>query len=216
MLLKIDLQFFGGRGASSGGNSATGGGGGGSGKELGLAGQTYFENGNKVSVAGTLNYWEGKSKNLKHEELLFVGEDGFAAGYFKGGSGAVSFHIPEGVDASKTVLTHNHPTGGKDGRTIGGSFSNADLTNHIRLGLKESRATSVEGTYYFRAGKKADAKGFQKAMGTRKSAVNKATKKRMDSGDKKSEIDIYLEESHKWYSKNAKKYGFEYGLIKSK
>lgn len=116
MPIKIDLQFFGGRGASSGGgggNAATGGGYGGEGKSLGLAGQTYFENGNKVSVAGTLKYWEGKSKDLKHEELLMIGEDGFAAGYFKGGATAVSFNIPKGVDPSKTVLTHNHPYGGE-------------------------------------------------------------------------------------------------------
>lgn len=107
--------------------------------------------------------------------------------------------------------------GGKDGRTIGGSFSDADLNNHIKLGFKETRATSVEGTYYFRAGKNANAKGFQKAMGTRKGTVSAtADKLYKKAGNKKSYIDIYLEESHKWYSENAKKYGFEYGLIKSK
>ena len=72
-----------------------------------------------------------------------IGEDGFAQGYFKGGATSVGFTIPAGVNPSKIVLTHNHPAGGKDGRTIGGSFSDADINNHIKLGFKETLATSV-------------------------------------------------------------------------
>ena len=217
MVLKIDLQLFGGRGSSSSGNVATGGGYGGGGNQLGLAGQTYFDSGNKVSVGGTLNFWENKSKDLKHEELLMVGEDGFAAGYFKGGSTAVAFNIPNGVDPSKTVLTHNHPYGGKDGRTIGGGFSDADVTNHIQLGFKETRATSTEGTYSFKAGKNANSTGFLKALNKRKGEVSKAADARYKkAGNTKSYIDIYLEESHNWYTKNSAKYGYEYSLTPNK
>lgn len=224
-MIKLNLQFFGGRGAASAGGSGrgfTGAGYGGSGQSLGLAGQTYFENGNKVSVAGTLNYWEDKSKDLKHEELLIVGEDGFAMGYFKGGAGSVGFTMPDGADPSKLTITHNHPYGGKDGRTIGGSFSNADLNNHINLGLKETRATSTEGTYSFKAAKgvKQNSKGFQKALAGRQTEVSKKAdakyKAAQKKGSTKSYIDTYLEESHKWYQKNCSKYGYEYSFTKAK
>lgn len=225
-MIKINLQFFGGRGAASagGGGGFTGAGYGGTAQSLGLAGQTYID-GNKVSVDGTLNYWEGKSKDLKHEELLMIGEDGFATGYFKGGATSVGFTIPDGVDPAKTVLTHNHPYGGKDGRTIGGSFSNADLNNHINLGFKETRATSTEGTYSFKAAKgvKQNPKGFQKALAGRSAEVSKkadarykAAQKKGGKAAQKSYIDTYLEESHKWYSKNCSKYGYDYSFTKAK
>lgn len=217
-MIKLDLQFFGGRGSGS----ASGGGGGGNlvfggpANQLGLAGQTYFE-GNKVSVSGTVDYWENKSRDLDHEELLMIGEDGFAAGYFKGERGSVGFNIPNGVDPKKTVLTHNHPVKQKDGRTISGSFSDADLTNHIKLGFKETRAVGVEGSYSFKTTSKSNPTGFQKALGTRKSTVSKAADKRYTQpGNTKSYIDIYLEESHKWYSKNAGKYGYDYSFTPKK
>ncbi len=223
-MIKINLQFFGGRGAASAGGSGrgfTGTGYGGSGQSLGLAGQTYID-GNKVSVGGTLDYWEGKSKDLKHEELLMIGEDGFATGYFKGGATSVGFSIPDGVDPAKTVLTHNHPYGGKDGRTIGGSFSNADLNNHINLGFKETRATSVEGTYSFKAAKgvKQNPSGFQKALAGRKAEVSKKADAKyraaQKKGSTKSYIDTYLETSHEWYKANCSKYGYEYSFTKAK
>lgn len=206
---------MGGRGSSSyGGTSSTGVGFGGNGQSLGLAGQTYFD-GRRVSVSGTLNFWENKSVNLKHEELLMVGEDGFAAGYFKGGESSVSFAIPKGVDPAKTVLTHNHPYGGKDGRTIGGGFSDADVTNHIKHGFKETRATSIEGTYSFKTGKNANPQGFQNALSKRKSEVEISAQERyLKAKDGKSYLDTYLEESHKWYEKNAGKYGYDYKLIR--
>lgn len=219
-MLKLNLQFFGGRGSASssgGGGGLMGTGYGGSGNQLGLAGQTYFD-GNRVSVGGTLDYWEGKSQGLGHEELLMVGEDGFAAGYFKGGATAVSFTIPEGVDPAKTVLTHNHPAGGKDGRTIGGSFSNADLQNHIRLGFKETRATSVEGTYSFKAaaGKTQNSSGFLKALSSRRSECSKKADAAYKKGNGKSYIDTYLETCHQWYADNASKYGYSYTFTPNK
>ena len=67
---------------------------------------------------GTLNYWEGKSKDLKHEELLLIGDDGFAVGYFKGSATSVGFTIPDGADTSKLTLTHNHPYGGSNSMFI--------------------------------------------------------------------------------------------------
>lgn len=224
-MLRIDLQFFGGRGSGSASSASGGGAGGvlmGGQPSLGLAGQTYFENGNRVSVEGTLNFWENKSKDLDHEELLMIGDDGFAVGYFKGNDTSVGFTMPDGMDAGTITLTHNHPYGGKDGRTIGGSFSNADLNNHINLGLKETRATSQEGTYSFKAtkGAKQNASGFQKALGRRQSEVSKKAdakyKAAQKKGSTKSYIDTYLETSHEWYQTNCSKYGYTYSFTPNK
>ena len=69
--------------------------------------------------------------------------------------GAVA--IPTGHPRFKdaVTLTHNHPYQG--GRIIGGSFSGADVQNHLRFGFKgETRAVSNgpnENTYIFRAKK---------------------------------------------------------------
>lgn len=219
---------MGGRGSSSA--SSKGGGGGtfstgrgGKANPQGLAGQTYFD-GNKVSVGGTLNYWEGKSKDLNHEEMLLIGEDGFAVGYFKGGATSVAFTIPNGADPSKLTLTHNHPHGTKatGGRTIGGSFSNADLKNHIQLGLKESRACATEGTYSFKAtkGQKQDSAGFMKALNGRQAEcsakADKVYKAAQAKGSKKSYIDTYLETCHEWYQTNSSKYGYTYSFTPNK
>lgn len=207
---------MGGRGSSSfgggGGIITLGTGSGGSGKSLGLAGQTGFYDGNKVSVESTLTHWEGKSKGLDHEELLMIDEDGFATAYFKGGKTSVAFTAPSKEVAAKTVLTHNHPLG--DGRTIGGGFSDADVTNHIRLGFKETRATSVEGTYSFKATAKADSKGFLNALKGRKKACQEKADAIMKKNPKANAIDVYLTASHHWYQTNASKYGYEYKLIK--
>lgn len=225
-MIKLDLQFFGGRGSASsgGGTGKVGEGYGGTGKPLGLAGQTYFEDGNKTSVAGTLNYWENKSKDLKHEELLLIDEDGFACGYFKGGDRSVKFDIPKDVDPSKTVLTHNHPYGTKatQYRTIGGSFSNKDLENHIKFGFKETRATTIEGTYSFKAtkGTTQNKSGFLAALSKRKDEctmkADKAFKKAQAKGSKKSYIDTYLETCDKWYKINCGKFGYTYSFTPAK
>ena len=84
MLLKIDLQFFGGRGASSGGggsNSATGTGYGGGGKQLGLAGQTYFENGNKVSLKELLMNNGKLFSNTIPEDSILVNNTKYQIGH---------------------------------------------------------------------------------------------------------------------------------------
>ena len=214
---------MGGRGASSAGGGAFSTGGGGKVNPQGLAGQTYID-GKRVSVEGTLKHWEGKSKDLKHEELLLVGEDGFAVGYFKGGSTSVAYDIPKGADPSKLTLTHNHPYGTKatGGRTKGGSFSNADLKNHIVGGFKETRATSREGTYSFKAtkGVKPDAGGFLKALKNRQSECKKKAKttyeKAQAKGSTKSYIDTYLDTCHMWYQKNCSKYGYTYSFTPNK
>lgn len=185
-----------------------------------LAGQTYFYDGNNTSTRATVDNWESKRGDLDHEELLMVDDDGFAIGYFKGDKDSVAFNVPRGVDTSKITLTHNHPTSG-DARSIGGSFSDADIKNHLAFGFKETRATAKEGTYSFKTTSESDAKGFSKALSGRKTAVNKAYDDTVSSMKKKGYtltetegIDLYLRISDSWYKATASKYGYEYTFTK--
>ena len=74
----------------------------------------------------------------------------------------------------KHDLTHNHPykPANEPDRTIGASFSTADIKNHITLGIKgETRAVSNgpnENTYIFRAkaGKKQNSTKMAKYIST--------------------------------------------------
>jgi hypothetical protein len=95
------------------------------------------------------------------------------------------------------------------------------LNNHINLGLKETRATAVEGTYSFKAtkGVKQDGAGFQKALTKRQAEVSakadaryKAAQAKGGKAASKSYIDTYLETSHEWYTQNAARYGYTYSF----
>jgi hypothetical protein len=85
---------------------------------------------------------------------------------FNPGKVAIPTNHPQFKDAQ--TLTHNHPYRPADDpdRTIGASFSEADVRNHVLFGFKgETRAVSNgpnENTYIFRA--KAGAKTNQAAM----------------------------------------------------
>ena len=182
-------------------------------QSLPLAGLTWFEDGDKTSVEMTMAHWEGKNVNLDHEELIMVDKDGFACAYFKGGKNSVGFSMPEGVNPAELTLTHIHPvTGSSDQRSIGGTFSVADLTNHINLGLKETRAAAKEGTYRFWSGPNADAQGFLGALNNARAEINRSTAVKVTNnrGSKTYQIDTFLNEWHKWYSTNAPKYGYHY------
>ena len=202
------------RGNTGGGDNRTG-----SIKSLPLAGQTAFFNGGKTDQTRTVETWENKSLDLGHEQLLFTNKDGYAVGYFDGDKDSVAFAIPKDyrdAEARKgLVLTHIHPA--HYDRTIGGGFSDADVTNHIRLGLGETRAASVEGVYSFKTTRESDPNGFLKALSGRvnsvSAAMNEAEKSIKASGvtlTDKERTDLYLKISDAWYRHHAYKYGYEY------
>ena len=78
-------------------------------------------------------------------------------------------------------LTHNHPykPANEPHRTIGASFSTADVTNHVMLGIKgETRAVSNgpnENTYIFRAMRVSGDMGTSSATGLLQSVVGFVT-----------------------------------------
>lgn len=135
-------------------------------------------------------------------------------------------------DFEKVVtLTHNHPNGDK--RVIGGSFSPADVGNHIRLGLSgETRAVASgpnENTYIFRA-----KKGARQNSAKMLTAVDKVKKeyksraqKSVDSVRRKlatkgktlngKDNQVYIGTAKRmWKDSGMEKFGYEYVEVKKK
>lgn len=131
-------------------------------------------------------------------------------------------------------LTHNHPykPANEPNRTIGATFSTADVENHITLGIKgETRAVSNgpnENTYIFRAkagakqNKNAFLKHSQKSEGVwnRDSAKKvKEVEKRLSkqgktlSPSQRNQI-VYGTAKHSWKSKAVERSGYEYIEVK--
>ena len=131
-MIKLDIQMFGGRGSSSsygkeGINT------GGTGKPM------RFYDKTKIYKGMSVEEFERRTRNRKNEYVGLYDDNGkiIIAGtsYNKG---AVA--IPTTHPSFKKVnsLTHNHPYHGE--RQLGGSFSGADVYNHIMLNMKRSGA----------------------------------------------------------------------------
>ena len=149
---------MGGRGANSGYGTGTNTGG--SGSRV-----TAFYDKTKKYQGMSLHEFENAVRDKTVEYIALYDKDGklvVAGTSYNKGAVAVPERHPKFKDA--VTLTHNHPYQG--GRIIGGSFSGADISNHLHLGLKgETRAVSNgpnENTYIFRA--KSGAKQNQKKM----------------------------------------------------
>ena len=127
---------MGGRGAWSGHGASTGGGSGGA----------SYKDVTKQFQGMDLHKFENTIRDRKTEYVGIFDEKGKLIKATTSGS---SDHagIPEEA-AGAAVLTHNHPYQG--GRMIGGTFSEADVINHIQLGIGTTRAVTNgpnENTY---------------------------------------------------------------------
>lgn len=232
-MLKLDLQYFGGRGAS-------GGGGGG-----GATGELVLPDGSKIEFEGTLHY-DGNDKALtgtartniegfekkriknKVEYAYAVDANGNpVGGEIRGSKGSVrvpkSYHEqPDGT------FTHIHPRG--DGM-LGGTFSQADLFNFANFGNKTVRAAAKEGTYSISKGKGFDKQGFKSFAAKtnadfsanyrkRTSAAGKAYREgKMSYGDylkaNAKAFNTSLVEMHNTLRSGQKQYGYSYTLEKT-
>ena len=233
-MLKLDLQFFGGRGASGGG----GGGG-------GATGELVLPNGSKIEFEGTLHYdgddkaltgaartaitgWEAKRVKNKVEYAFATDPDGNPLGReVRGTKGSVrtpySFHATQ--DA---VFTHIHPR--EDG-VLGGTFSGADLRNFANYGNRTCRAAAKEGTYSISKTKGFDAAGFKRFAASAEADFKANYRKRTGEAGKayragKMTYDEYakadakafntsLVELHGALRSGQKKYGYTYTLEKT-
>ena len=142
-MIKINIQCFGGRGANSGYGQGTSTGGEGS-------RVSAFYDKTKKYQGMSIHQFENAVRDKSVEYIALYDKDGklIVAGT-SNNKGAVV--IPTGHPNFKdaVTLTHNHPYKGR--RIIGGSFSGADVQNHLRFGFKgETRAVSNgpnENTY---------------------------------------------------------------------
>ncbi len=178
---------MGGRGAESGfgGSRSTSG--------NGRGASRFYDKTNKYQGM-TMHEFENAVRDKKVEYIGVYDDKGqliVAGTSYNSHSVAVPTNHPEFSKAH--TLTHNHPYKPADEphRTIGGSFSNADVTNHIQLGLKgETRAVSNgpnENTYIFRAkmGAKQDNIRMYKHMAKAEAAWQKTAQKKVDDINKR-------------------------------
>lgn len=231
-MIKIDLQFFGGRGASSGGGS------GGSAK-----GELTLPNGSKIEFEGELKYggndaaltgkarqvvtdWEGKRVTAKVEYGYAVDADGNPVGReIRGGKGSV--RTPYSYHGDGTTFTHIHP---RDDGMLGGTFSGADMKHFANTGNKTTRAAAKEGTYSISKGANFDRSGFNSYVAKSESNFRKTYRSKADSAYQKYKagnmsFDDYrkanakafntaLVQLHNDYSAGQKQYGYTYTLEK--
>lgn len=219
-MLELNLQLFGGRGADSGygGGTHTGG---------GRRGPTRFDDKTKQFQGMTIHEFEEAIRDRKVEYVGIFDKDGqlvVAGTSHNKGAVAIPVHHPEFKSRGYT-LTHNHPY--YEGRTIGGSFSEADVQNHLGLGLKgETRAVTNgpnEFAYIFRArkGAKLNTKGMMKAVsrvgkdygptGQRTlDSVNKRLKAQGKTLNGKEGQVIIGAAKRLWKAANVGQYGYEY------
>lgn len=231
-MIRIDLQFFGGRGASSGGGS-----GGGAAK-----GELKLPNGSTIEFDGELKYgaddatltgkqrqvvtdWEGKRIGAKVEYGYAVDADGNPIGReVRGGKGSVRtpyyYH-----DTPDGTFTHIHP---RDDGMLGGTFSSADMRNFANTRGRTSRAAAKEGTYSISKGKNFDKAGFMSHVSAAQSKFTKnlrASRKSLDADYIAGKMDYatYLKGYaktfntalvglHNDYAAGQKKYGYTYTL----
>lgn len=231
-MVRINLQLFGGRGASSGGRK-------GGGKTA--KGELKLPDGSKIEFDGDLKYggkdttltpearksietWEAKRRKAKIEYAYSVHEDGTPVGNeARGGKGSV--RSPASFKGEGTTFTHNHPRG--EGM-LGGTFSTADMRNFANNKNKTSRATAKEGTYSISKTGKFDADGFKKYVATTHSKIRgdyesvadklgkNFTNGKIDYGTYSKQnakaFNTMLVNLHGAYSKGQKKYGYTYTL----
>ena len=225
--MRYRICLFGGRGASSsyGGDKSTGG--------DGIPVKFYDRTDRYKGMS--IHEFENAVRDKTVEYIgLFDGDGNLIIAGTSHNSGKVA--IPDRHPRFKEVqtLTHNHPykPAENPNRTIGASFSEADVKNHIYYGLKgETRAVSNgpnENTYIFRAkaGAKTNKLAMLKYAGEFKarfdqkatSNLNKVTKRLAKEGKtltpgQKNQVQLGAAKKV-WKSYAVKKAGYEYIEIK--
>lgn len=216
-MIKLNIQLFGGRGASSSkwevGTNDNGG------NESKISTYDFvarvnrMHSGNKMSFDIMLNNFRnifttnnkndstGSPANTK-EHLIAVDEDGFAHTLRHGTSHQVNYTNNE---VKGMMIIHNHPTDG--------SFSRADLSGLKESGIKGIVAQGVSGDYIFRVGKHFDYDGFAKAL--QNSPVTNSYTRRSDETNEQARARI-SRWTNQWLGQNAKKFGYTFEHRKAK
>lgn len=185
----------GGRGASSGAggtfsfNHASGGG---SGFQNSLPPALANTKIKAKSLDGALEEFKRNHLDSDHEWAYEVDASGYVHQYIEGSSSSVAIGANAKVGkGQKTMIIHNHPSGG--------AFSDSDLLSVSA----QSRAKGI-----IASGKKYDYK-FEKGSHFNASAFTKAVKNAKMKGKD------YDDAADKWLKANQKKYGYKYTRTKN-
>lgn len=234
--MRVNLQLFGGRGASSGGGGtsvtsvSTQ-----SGVDADLSENplVYSDSGSTMTDAQrqAIEAQELKRLNAKIEFSYTVDKDGNVIGQENKG-GASGVHTPTmDLDYPDAAFTHNHPRSpnnpGEKG-VIGGTFSPTDVSTFTTTNVKNFRASAHEGTYSITKKANFDGKGLrdyykQVSDDARKKYQSKHSAIKSDYQSGKLNWSGYLHEHSKIFNgmmveqHNAllagqSKYGYSYGL----
>ena len=175
---------------------------------------------NGVTSRKTLDFIEKQyKKGMGKEQLQILDGDGWVIGAYQGQRHNVAF--PPG-EITGRVATHNHPQG------WGGTFSEADISS-LKERPREMRASAAEGVYSMKATGRARAEAFynalEKAMPRIEQQMHRAALKSFTTrvpkiANPKSRAIVLRRDAlnplHRWYQRNAPKYGFEYTFTRNK
>lgn len=139
------------------------------------------------TLEGAMNEFRAKHGNSDHEWAYEVDDNGYVHQYVEGAKHSVAIGSRAKVGkGQKTMILHNHPSGGH--------FSDADLiSTAMDDRSKGIVATSGKAQYTFEKGTHFKANAFTKAV---KNATLKGTS--------------YDDAVDKWLKANSKKYGYKY------
>ena len=204
-LIKLDIQLFGGRGASSFGGTRGG-------KLMGRRGKpseqldiSALQGFSVKEKAEFEKFMDMKANEVEYGYLM--DKDGKVVAGAKGNRHSVGIAYngsEEGFD-----LTHNHPD------AYGGTFSGPDIAHLTEAKLHSIRAVAKEGTYSMTAKKGANFDGLNRALAKDMKKLElkgsvRAVKKQTSGGNKNQVRKAYVDTLHEWYTKNASNYGFTY------
>ena len=171
--------------------------------------------------------FENRYAKAKIENGATFDADGNITEQRRGGKGSVKTSVAALSQAD--TFSHNHP---REEGVLGGTFSDADLSNFTRFNVKTYRATAKEGTYSISKGKNFDAAGFRRYFNSEFAKVNSSSSTILRNLNKQVRsnsisYDNYLKAFHKESNKmlvgmhnvliaGQKQFGYTYTLERRK
>jgi hypothetical protein len=217
-MVKLNLQFFGGRGAGSytagGATVGMAGGMGEEGDDLNVAGWTVEAGSRFVDKANTIKGVEDRIRDLDHEQLAIIDSQGYVVAAVDGSEHSVGLTAKAMKYVKGNDVYHNHPNGG--------TLSTTDVITAGNTGVKSISAVSknMGKTYTLTATSKANGAGLANAMKKAEKGLYSQWQKEIDSmvGKKFSSEASWKKAVNKkwnnimgdWMSNNAGKYGYKY------
>lgn len=217
-MIRLNLQFFGGRGSGSytAGGASVGGEmvGGDSGQDMHVAGWTPDAGSRSVDKQKTISSVEDRIRNLDHEQMAIIDEYGYVVAAVDGGEHSVGITANAAKHIKGKDVYHNHPNGS--------TLSTTDVITLGNVGAGSISAVSKNSgkTYTLKATSKANGKGLAKAMQKSEGKLLGQWQAKIDSmvGKKYSSEASWKKQVNKhwdnimgdWMSANASKYGYTY------